>query len=356
MTGRRRLLTAVLFPFPTILSLFFFTQVVSIPFSRHNRERNAAYTSVLGAEFPKTEEAIVLAYVTESPDNSGAASFVLRHFQPDLHDNEKVAPIFFVFTPFESTETFHATGRLHIESANALGALHLKTDESILAWSLKPWPTQEIYLAPASVRNLFSDKNSNFPVLAVYDRHAALSVRLSPTMKLSEAKLVALTMGSDEAAKGLRFRLSSPSFAISGTETAGDWEWLIHPAATGTFKLFLEPVFDGKKKAAKIDWIIPPDLEKAITIETNGTLILSIQVLTSLGLTAVQDAWLKAVGTLIGVLGTLFVYPFWKKYLESKVSLGAAAAAAAGVTGDTSAVQGESGSQEAHQKPQKSGS
>jgi hypothetical protein len=68
------------------------------------------------------------------------------------------------------------------------------------------------------------------------------------------------------------------------------------------------PIFTVKKNPADDAPQTLPTFERL----PDGTVSLTIQVLTEEGLTATQWAWLKALGAVIGVLETILAFPFLK--------------------------------------------
>src|SRR5258708_21628441 len=146
-----------------------------------------------------------------------------------------------------------------------------------------------------------------------------LSVQLArrrTTLSNTETLVVTYEMPLPEETK---FELKSPSFDISSpTHIGQSWKWLFQPKQVGTFLLSLEALTP-KSDKVKWNWRIPRDVEDIIQTDSNGTLTLSIQVLTSLGLTAAQEAWLKAAGAVVGLLGTILGYPFWKRHFDGPV-------------------------------------
>ena len=89
------------------------------------------------------------------------------------------------------------------------------------------------------------------------------------------------------------------------------WSWLILPEKTGRHALSLRfdpPVYyqlDQKRR--------PEDFEY-----NADSIVAFVTVLDDLGLTPTQDAILKSLGAIIAIAGTIFGYPFLRRYLESK--------------------------------------
>ena len=132
---------------------------------------------------------------------------------------------------------------------------------------------------------------------------------------------IGLMMGQENQTLTYHATLSSPSFLISpSTDPIGrsaehtvDWEWLISPKSIGEHAVLLQ--FDAD--------VFATESREKYTLEKNGMRIgersveSRVEVLTSLGLTAFLDSLVKVVGAILGVLGTVLMYPFWKKFIQS---------------------------------------
>ena len=118
--------------------------------------------------------------------------------------------------------------------------------------------------------------------------------------------------------------LSSPTFEISPTTApiarkekgALSWEWLVAAQRVGSHALKL-----GFDKAVMVDDEVRTILvENANLVEaaTQDSVTFRVNVVSSLGLTSRQEAWAKAVGAAVGILGTIFGFAFIKARFDSK--------------------------------------
>jgi len=114
-------------------------------------------------------------------------------------------------------------------------------------------------------------------------------------------------------------KLESPDFKIAGKpevvvlplSNSGTkqqtWAWLISAEKIGDRKIFLS--FKSADNHA-----VAVSLDKETT-EYN--VVIPIMVLNELGLSSTQYAWAKAIGAMIGIIGTITGYSFWK-YRKAK--------------------------------------
>jgi hypothetical protein len=99
--------------------------------------------------------------------------------------------------------------------------------------------------------------------------------------------------------------------------TPQTWFCAVHPKDPGDYTVIISGLPSVKDAGPRfIVNKIPAD-NAPQTLPTferlpDGTVSLMIQVLTEEGLTAIQWAWLKALGAVIGVLGTILAFPFLK--------------------------------------------
>lgn len=172
---------------------------------------------------------------------------------------------------------------------------------------------------------LFEEENPvvsvNMP--AVIQRHETASVELSIREVIES---LALMNGEYYSELTLAPSLQGPAFEISPSsepiEKMGkgvvSWDWLIRPQEVGKHLIRLdlgEALISErsiKHRQRQLDHgddglILHPD-----------SVVGQVTVLTSLGLTATQDAWSKALGALLGVIGTVLAYPFLKQRLEGR--------------------------------------
>jgi hypothetical protein len=104
------------------------------------------------------------------------------------------------------------------------------------------------------------------------------------------------------------------------------WYCTMHPKDAGDYTLYISGLppkdvggtyftvtneGDGKsQQSLRVEGSGEPT--KTYVRSSDGTAILPIQVLTIEGLTASQSAWLKAIGAILGILGTILAFPFLK--------------------------------------------
>ena len=156
-------------------------------------------------------------------------------------------------------------------------------------------------------------------------------VQIPKRMRISETKSVYVKLeeviNSIGLMSGQRYRtltynaaLSSPSFQISpssifierSSEHSVDWKWLISPKSIGEHAVLLE--FDDDVFAAESTKKY--NFSKDRMHITGRSVEGRVEVLTSLGLTAFLDSLMKVVGAVLGILGTVFAYPFWKRFIR----------------------------------------
>jgi hypothetical protein len=144
----------------------------------------------------------------------------------------------------------------------------------------------------------------------------ALEENLPSVARLNGEKPTILTYGASASAPGFEIAPSSAMITRTGTGKV-DWEWLAKPKDVGEHALRLQ--FDRNLISSRSVEYLKQERKLDPAMRVSGdSVICSVRVLTSLGLTAGQDAWLKAVGALCGLIGTLLGYPFWKRYLEGR--------------------------------------
>jgi hypothetical protein len=110
-------------------------------------------------------------------------------------------------------------------------------------------------------------------------------------------------------------KLESPDFKIVAAKPDGaispitnfgsrtqTWVWLISPEKTGDREITLS--FSGSN-GKPVPILIGEETK-------DYRILLPIKVLTELGLTSTQSAWAKAIGALIGIIGTIAGYSFWR--------------------------------------------
>jgi len=145
---------------------------------------------------------------------------------------------------------------------------------------------------------------------------AKLEENLPSVARLNGMKPTTLTFGASAMAPDFEI---SPSSAMITRTGAGQvsWEWLAKPKDVGEHLIRLQ--FDRSVISPRsVEYLRRArKLDPAMRI-SNDSVICNVQILTSLGLTAGQDAWLKAAGAVFGLVGTILGYPFWKRYLEGQ--------------------------------------
>lgn len=151
-----------------------------------------------------------------------------------------------------------------------------------------------------------------------------LQVEVPNVMRVSETKAATANLtlaGSEVGTRLLTARLDSPSFAITpvDSETAVlrdngvSWEWLMIPKQVGQHAVSLHI------QDARIS--MTPDGSQSQDFRVQGESIVAlITVLTDLGITSRESAILKAVGVLLGVIGTIVSYPLWKMIFGRKLT------------------------------------
>lgn len=118
--------------------------------------------------------------------------------------------------------------------------------------------------------------------------------------------------------------MESPDFKISSGKLEGQnlpisnfgkkrqaWVWLISPEKTGDRKISLSFRSDNNQPV--------PILRGNETKEYE--VLIPITVLTELGLSSTQNAWVKAIGAILGIIGTVAGYSFWKRRTQKKNKL-----------------------------------
>ena len=164
----------------------------------------------------------------------------------------------------------------------------------------------------------------------LFRKNLRAAVNLPAGMRVSETKQVVLDIGLvrdylllcelggvPEGLRVLRAQaaLESPGFDISPSSQTISvsrtdqvrWTWLIRPKSTGKHAV---RIVTAGRDGLRIDLarILPP----ADWADTSADqLIATIEVFTALGLTAGQDAAIRAIGALLGIVGVVLGYPIW---------------------------------------------
>jgi len=117
-----------------------------------------------------------------------------------------------------------------------------------------------------------------------------------------------------------KITLSSLAFDVLGiadtsstNPTRPEWTWLIRPKSVGSHAVSVNIVSSNPDL-----YIVGDDLPNMTVSDQGRERIFFINVVNELGLTSAQDAWIKALGAIIGVLGTALSYPIFKRYFERK--------------------------------------
>lgn len=135
------------------------------------------------------------------------------------------------------------------------------------------------------------------------------SIRVSQTINV-RAWLQPDTTANETPLTG---KLESSDFRIVSTNASDaaspeykyQWDWLISADKPGERALYF--------------WV-DPSTELAVNSDTanvrlgpaKNKVLLPISVLTDLGLTPTEEAWAKAIGAFVGLLGTVAAFGFWK--------------------------------------------
>lgn len=154
-------------------------------------------------------------------------------------------------------------------------------------------------------------------------------ISLPAEMRVNETKLVHFKLGlvpdyrivceldgvpKDRRMLKAQASLQSPGFDISPSSDSSmsdtdeiDWTWLIRPKSTGEQVLRLVSQGQGGLNI---------DLQRILPTanwveESPHEIVAAIQVVTELGLTAREDAALKALGAVLGVFGVVMGYPIF---------------------------------------------
>lgn len=141
-----------------------------------------------------------------------------------------------------------------------------------------------------------------------------LSIKVSETINVRAWLQPDATCLSSFAGK-----LESGDFKITATNSSDaaspefkyEWDWLLSPDKPGNKALYF--------------WVDPStqltldDAANSVTLApSRNKAFLPIVVTNDLGLTTTQDAWAKAIGAFLGLVGTVAGYSFLKRYLEKK--------------------------------------
>ena len=99
-----------------------------------------------------------------------------------------------------------------------------------------------------------------------------------------------------------------------------NWHWALTAKSAGQHKLLLQglPLNEFRTKLEQPS--DPSQPTPVAEILSDGTLQLTILALTSLGLTARQDAILKAIQGVAGFIGVVLAYPFFKRLFDAASS------------------------------------
>jgi hypothetical protein len=176
-----------------------------------------------------------------------------------------------------------------------------------------------------------------------------LYVEIPRVMSISESLPVKVTcetpLRSDEVKPAdikATAKLLSPAFEIISTNSPAtshdrkiEWGWLIYPKHVGRHALFLgfEPSLESinlflrnKSQSEGLEANTDPSFK--------GSMIAFVTVVDELGLTAAQFAWLRAIGAILGIIGTILAYPMWKRYFEGKTETPPSTSASTGDQGE----------------------
>lgn len=119
-------------------------------------------------------------------------------------------------------------------------------------------------------------------------------------------------------------KLESPDFRIIAAKPDGStspittfgsrqqtWSWLISPEKTGDRKITLTFTTSNGKAVPILTGKEPKDYR----------VLIPVKVLTEVGLTSTQNAWAKAIGAIIGIIGTVAGFSFWRYKTRKKKQL-----------------------------------
>ena len=136
---------------------------------------------------------------------------------------------------------------------------------------------------------------------------------------IDETKAITASLRSERPGR-FEATLESPSFDIKSASVpvaseALDfhWKWLVTPKKTGTHALSLTL---SQIHTSKFDLHDRNDITRVEVKSPFGERTVDIYVVTEMGLTSKQDAWVKALGAVLGLIGTVVGYPFFKRYFE----------------------------------------
>lgn len=127
---------------------------------------------------------------------------------------------------------------------------------------------------------------------------ASLPSELRPFVERNSTKATLLGPGFD---------ISPSGDVIADLEAASDFTWLLTPKTTGHHDLAFNVTLVVRDRTPFIG-------PRSMAISKD----ISIEVLSSLGLTSSEDSICRALGSVIGCLGSFLGYPLWKRFFEKK--------------------------------------
>jgi hypothetical protein len=178
------------------------------------------------------------------------------------------------------------------------------------------------WLAPY-VASKVSGANNNPQLIAVAGKvvveegkyESNLRLEFSSSTRVSQTMNVSAWLQPDTSAPPTAYlaKLESGDLKIVSTNASDSasreykyqWDWLISADKTGDRALYfwVEPSSELVVRSSTADVRLGAAKNKVL---------LPISVLTELGLTTTQDAWAKTIGAIIGVVGTVVGFAFWK--------------------------------------------
>lgn len=190
---------------------------------------------------------------------------------------------------------------------------------------------KEIY-TPVSLASPLISYGKSLPKCNMWaaSKSAQYQVVIPRALKLSESPPISFRLElnrdfqtqcigtGDSPRVSAKAQLLSPAFEIEPklaeekeVSSLAQWNWIISPKKPGKHSLLLQA---SGQKGFTVDLSGLPRSD-LVSNKSSETIEIALEVLTDLGLTSTQEALLKAIGAVVGGVGVILGYPFFKDRL-----------------------------------------